>query len=493
MTKPLSGHPTRIVKRVAVVGGGWAGLAAAVHAAHDGHHVTVFEASRHWGGRARSLAVTLPDGSQATLDNGQHILIGAYTETLRLMKMVGVDPAASLLRTPLMLSDPRGNGLRLPNWPGLPAWLSALLPVDVLSGVLTARGWSLRDKVALLWTATRWQLSGFNCASDASVADLCRGLPRTLMDSFIEPLCVSALNTPANRASGQVFLRVLKDSLFGVRGGSNLLLPTVDLGALFPDAAVKWLQQPPRNAHLRLGTRVTRLQAESSHTTDKQPGGWWVNAEHFDHVVWSNSDLKAPSALINSDFCATENELQAWSAKNTGTLHAQTTLAQWQYATSQLRHEAIATVFAWHKPIMSAAPATDTQRHLLPQAMTALWPNAQHPAQFVFDRSWLGGPLGLLAFVVSASKGDAHSIAQQVCEQATSQLGLNVTPVKTVVEKRATFACTPGLERPAMHMAPQLMAAGDHVQGPYPATLEGAVRSGWAAASRLNGCWREAV
>jgi len=50
-----------------------------------------------------------------------------------------------------------------------------------------------------------------------------------------------------------------------------------------------------------------------------------------------------------------------------------------------------------------------------------------------------------------------------------------------VVEKHATFACTPGLLRPAQVVAPGLLAAGDYVDGPYPATLEGAVRSGWAA------------
>ena len=70
--------------------------------------------------------------------------------------------------------------------------------------------------------------------------------------------------------------------------------------------------------------------------------------------------------------------------------------------------------------------------------------------------------------------------------QAAAQLGLRgLRPLKTVVEKRATFACTPGLQRPAAAIATGLVAAGDHVQGPYPATLEGAVRSGNAAAQVL--------
>ena len=108
------------------------------------------------------------------------------------------------------------------------------------------------------------------------------------------------------------------------------------------------------------------------------------------------------------------------------------------------------------------------------------------PAQFVFDRGQLGGPAGLLAFVVSASSGDRDVLQAQVLEQAKQQLGLNLQPVQTVVEKRATFACTPGLERPPMQIAPGLLACGDYVAGPYPATLEGAVRAGQAAGQAVT-------
>ena len=83
------------------------------------------------------------------------------------------------------------------------------------------------------------------------------------------------------------------------------------------------------------------------------------------------------------------------------------------------------------------------------------------------------------AFVISACEGDRAWLERQVCAQAAEQLGLqDVQPLQTVVEKRATFACTPGLQRPAMDVAPGLRACGDYVEGPYPATLEGAVRSG---------------
>jgi hypothetical protein len=115
-------------------------------------------------------------------------------------------------------------------------------------------------------------------------------------------------------------------------------------------------------------------------------------------------------------------------------------------------------------------------------------PNAHAaPAQFVFDRGQLN-PLdtsaqGVLAFVISASEGERDDLQARVLQQAAQQLGLHpLQPLQTVVDKRATFACTPSLQRPGQAIAPGLWAAGDYVDGPYPATLEGAVRSGLAAA-----------
>ena len=118
--------------------------------------------------------------------------------------------------------------------------------------------------------------------------------------------------------------------------------------------------------------------------------------------------------------------------------------------------------------------------------MLALHNSPEHPAQFVFDRGQLGGPAGLLAFVISTSVGSRAEIEQQVIAQAQAQLGLDLQALQTVVEKRATFSCTPGLLRPEQAIAPGLVACGDYIDGPYPATLEGAVRSGIAAAHALR-------
>jgi squalene-associated FAD-dependent desaturase len=420
--------------KVAVIGAGWAGCAAAVEATRLGQQVTVFEAARVPGGRARRVDSQWPDGTALALDNGQHILIGAYSETLRLMADVGMDAGTALLRLPLTLQFPDGTGLAFPRLPA---------PLDALAGMVRARGWSWRDKLSLLRAAVGWQVSGFSCAPELSVAQLCGTLSPTVMATLIEPLCVAALNTPAERASGQVFLRVLRDSLFSHAGGSNLLLPRTDLSALLPDAALAWLAQ--RGATLRLGTRVLGLA----------PAGerWQVDGENFDRVILACPPLDA-----------------ARLAEGTGL-----PCAPWLAQARALQFEAITTVYAFSPTARLAQPML---------ALRASASGGEAPAQFVFDRGQLGGPAGLLAFVVSASNGDNAALSRQVLQQSAQQLGLTqLRAVQTIVEKRATFACLPGLQRPAAQLLPGLLACGDYIAGPYPATLEGAVRSGLAAAA----------
>ena len=429
--------------KVALIGAGWAGMAAAVALTRAGQVLTVFEASRTLGGRARGLAGTLPDGSGITLDNGQHILIGAYTETLRLMQQVGVDPETALLRLPLALQFPDGAGIRFAELP---------TPLDAFAGILGARGWGLRDKLGLLRAALGWQLNRFQCDASLSVAALCARVSPRVMHELIEPLCVSALNTPAFRASAQVFLRVMKDALFGVQGGSQLLLPRLELSALFPAAAASWLRQ--HGSELRLGTRVAQLQAQGAQ--------WLVDGQPFDAVILATPASEAVRLLAAATPSAPDliaSQLQPWIA-----------------TASAVQFESITTVYAWGHQASLRAP------------MLALRSDAAlAPAQFVFDRGQLGGPAGLLAFVVSASTGERDPLQAQVLQQARAQLGLELQAVQTVVEKRATFACTPGLRRPAMQLAPGLLACGDYVAGPYPATLEGAVRSGLNAANAVLG------
>ena len=425
--------------KVAIVGAGWAGCAAAVEATRLGHDVTLFEASRSAGGRARRVDMMQAD-SAVKLDNGQHILIGAYAETLQLMASLGVDLEASFLRLPLTLKSANGDGLTFPDLPA---------PLDALVGMLRATGWTWQDKLSLLKVSIRWRINQFRCAPQSSVTDVCNGVSPRIMATLMEPLCVSALNTPIERASGQVFLRVMRDALFSGNGASNLLLPKLDLSALMPDAALAWLEK--NGAKIRLGVRAKAIALQK---------GSWSIADAGSHT-WGTF----------------EGIVLACPPGDAVRLAHEVTLSDdaWLSRAVALQHEAIATVYAMSKGVR------------LSQPMLTLSAGIQHPAQFVFDRGQLGGPAGLLAFVVSASTADRTTVTEQVRAQAAEQLNLHDLDMQhTIVEKRATFACSPGLERPGPHLAPGLLACGDYVAGPYPATLEGAVISGLHAA-RLIG------
>lgn len=435
--------------RIAVVGAGWAGLAAAVEAMDLGAEVTLFEATRTPGGRARALPATRPDGVALRLDNGQHILIGAYRETLGLMQRLGVAPEQTLLGMPLSLPYPDGSGLQTPTWAA--RWPA---PLDAVAAILTARGWRWSERLALVRASLAWQRSGFVCLPSLTVGELCQALPARVMDELIEPLCVSALNLPAAAASAQVFLTVMRDALFGQGFGrwsaSALLLPREDLGALLPDAACRRL-----GTQVRLGTRVTALHSNASAWT--LAGDGW--SEDFDRVIWATAASPAAAAIG----ATTEADTRDAARRD------------WASTTRRLDFTAITTVYAWAPGVRLAAP------------MLALHNRPDAPAQFAFDRGQLRpddpSAQGVLAFVISASEGERDELQQRVLAQAAEQLGLpNLQAIQTVVEKRATFACTPALQRPATSIAPGLWAAGDYIDGPYPATIEGAVRSGLAAA-----------
>ena len=420
--------------KLAVVGGGWAGLAAAVRATEAQHQVTLFEMAGQLGGRARAVEV---DG--LALDNGQHILIGAYQRTLALMRSVGCDIEASFDRRPLELRYPDGRGLRMP--PG-PAWLGFGL------AVARCQGWTWRDRLPLLRAAAGWVLAGFKCAPGTTVATLCAALPPAVRQLLIDPLCVAALNTPAHDASAAVLLRVLQDALFGGAGAADLLLPRRSLGAVLPAPAAAWLQAA--GADIRMGTRVQQLQAAGA--------GCLLDGEAFDAVVLACTAAEA-ARLVQA-------MAPAWAAR-----------------ARALRYEPIVTVYL-------RCPGAR-----LPAPMTALLEGPQAPAQFAFDHGALGATPGLFAFVISGARawvdaGLDHT-AQAVQQQAQVAFAPGTWPtaptvLRTLAEKRATFRCVPGLDRPPAFIARQLVAAGDYVDGPYPATLEGAVRSGEAAAALVT-------
>ncbi|HRP28525.1 MAG TPA: FAD-dependent oxidoreductase, partial [Burkholderiaceae bacterium] len=315
-------------------------------------------------------------------------------------------------------------------------------------------GWRWRERLALLRAAAGWARRGFACDPGWTVARLAAGLPQRIRADLVDPLCIAALNTPAAMASASVFLRVLRDALFSGAGSADLLLPRVDLSALWPDAALAWLET--RGADIRLARRVARIEP-GLQGTDQRGAGWRVDGERFDAVVLAASSVEAARL-------------------------ARPVAPGWADRAAGLRHEPIATV------VLRAEGAR------LSHPLLALRESSTEPAQFVLDLGRLRGIDGVFAFVISGAsawtarghEATARAVLEQARRALAGQVHTSFELVRIFTEKRATFLCTPDLQRPAQPVAPGLVAAGDYVAGPYPATLEGAVRSGVGAIGALE-------
>lgn len=416
---------------IAIVGAGWAGLTTACELAARGVQVAVFEAGPNPGGRARGFG---RNGLQ--LDNGQHIMLGAYRETLRLIRQVGLREEDGLLRLPLRLFFPHHldlDTLRLP------------APLHLLTGLLAATGLNAGERWAALRLMMRLHLSNYRLEQDIPVAKLLAGQPDKLIRLLWEPLCLAALNTPLDQASAQVFLNVLRDSFSHARADSDLLLPRTDLSTLFPMAAMRFIES--HGGQVRLATRAASVEA--------MPDGVAVNGERFSHLVCA----VAPHAMAG---------LLGHVPEISGVIGL----------LDQFSYQPIATVY------LQYPAATRLDFPML--GMTG------GLAQWGFDRGTLCGQPGLLSCVISAEGPHmtlAHDVlAQTVHDELQALLGPLPLPEwqQVIVEKRATFACTPNLQRPAVATPhPRIFLAGDYTMGDYPATLEGAVRSGVCCAQTM--------
>jgi len=430
------------LKKILIIGAGWAGLSAAVEATRRGAKVTLVEAKSELGGRARSVQL-----GGLTLDNGQHIMIGAYRATLELMASVGLNPESLLLRCRLSLLDNKGNGFSLKG----PAWLPP--SVQFLLGILNCSHWSVKDKSSLIGLAIKWTLQGFRCESKSSVKDICKGATDTVMESLLLPLCLCAFNTPIEMTSGRVFLRVLKDAMFTVSGGSDFLIPRCDLGELFPQSCERWLLQ--MGCEIHKNTRIKSLSSLS--------------------ILGDLSDK--PDAVIVA--CDPTN-----AARLTADINP-----QWADSANRIEYTQIATTY-----LRCNAPSFESLGApvLMLQSDSTNLGHVQAPAQFVFDRGFLfKGSINveqaqlnrrILSFVSSYATLSNDQTASAVLEQARIELGLShLEHLGTITERRATFCCTPELLRPSIQVSERIWACGDFTDGPYPSTLEGAVLSGMRA------------
>lgn len=423
-------------RHVAVIGAGLAGLATALTLLKHGHQVCVFEAAPQAGGRARSVK-----HPHAALDNGQHLCIGAYSATLALLQDAGVHPNDVFRRLPLALymhDGAKQMTLRTPTC--LPA------PLHLLWGLISAQGLSWQSK----WHAIRWmhqlKQQQFTLKHDLTVSQLLNLGQQTTQSirTLWEPLCLAALNTPITQASAQVFLNVLRDSFQRLRSDSDFLIVNSDLSSALIHPLMHHVQT--LGGEIRLGEAVSAVSSTENGCLISSKQG----SQTFDQVVIAVGPHQLKTLQIDLPIL-------------------------------NLEYEPITTVYLQYEADV-----------VLPHPVIGL---CHGQAQWVFDRGQCCGQPGLLAVVISAHsrlEENKEIFVQQCVDEINQSLASHQLTLpsplwaKVITEKRATFRCTPNIARPqANTIHPNIFLAGDYVDGPYPATIEGAVRSGIAAAEAI--------
>lgn len=422
---------------IGIIGGGYAGMAAAVELSAQGIPVTVFESAKQPGGRARGV-----EYNDTQLDNGQHLLLGCYRNTLRLIERVGGNIEQDFLRLPLQLDLHGHLELRAPRLPA---------PLHLLMALLNAQGltWGERIKAARFMLALRNM--DFRLPQDITVAELLarHGQDADLTLKLWEPLTIAALNTPAHKASAQVLLNVLRDALNRRRADSDMLLPRIDFTSLFPQRAADFVERHHGKLLLSCGVEAILPHEGGIELVTAQ------GTQRFSHVVCAAPPTVAAKLLRPlPELAGTVAQIEA------------------------LEHQPIYTVYLQYPAHVA-----------LPHPMLGLH---RRTSQWLFDKGRIAGQRGLVASVISAEgihqELGQNELAQQVAAELREEFGISDIPLwsRVIAEKRATFCCAPGLRRPPQRTAlSRLLLAGDYTAGDYPATLEGAVQSGLRCAATM--------
>ncbi len=428
---------------VVVVGGGWAGLAACVALVDAGLPVLLLEATRALGGRARSVRF-----ENLWVDNGQHILLGAYRSVLELLARVGVAESDAFLRLPLMLQirSPADRTISLRVRPLPP-------PAGLGLGMLMCSGLAIGERVRGALAGARLLRSG---TSPGTVAELLEttGQPQRIRKAIWEPLCLAALNTPPETASAKLYRDVLRSALLGPRDASDLLLPRQPLAALLPEPALSYIQN--HGARVRVGTPVRDL-----HFHNAGLGG----------VHTDDEAIEASHVILAAQPKSTARLLQPW----TETTALSTVI-------NQSREHDITTVYLRYADHAAIDPPI--------QGVLGC------QTQWLIDRRSCGQP-GVFAAVISASDTGKPPSARETAAELSRvfpELGEPEDSL-SVRERRATFAATSNFEllRPnAKTDIPGLYLAGDWTDTGLPGTLEGAVISGQLAARDVIAAYERA-
>lgn len=241
-----------MIREVLIIGGGFAGLAAGRELASAAVRVHLLERNPHLGGRARSFTDA---ATGSVVDNGQHILMGAYQETIRFLETIGTLDRVRFQPSLEVHFVERERGVTRLRCPSLPA------PWHLLAGVLSSNSFTWREKVqiARLGRALDTRLPTRNGIERLTVEEWLThlGQSESLRRNFWDLFSIAAMNEDPRRASAALFRRVLELGLFHSPEYSRIGVPRTGLSDCYTDAASAYIEK--RGGTVELGRSVSAL------------------------------------------------------------------------------------------------------------------------------------------------------------------------------------------------------------------------------------------
>jgi hydroxysqualene dehydroxylase len=440
--------------RTIIIGGGFAGLAAAVRIAEAGREVLVLEATKAGGGRSRSFHDNV---TGREIDNGQHLLMGCYRETLGFLRAIGAPERAIDFQRNLALTMVKPGGARIElSCPPLPA------PLHLAAGLLRMRGLGVVHRAAALRAGLllRGEIErpDDNETCDAWLRRL--GQTRAIRAAFWEPLIYAVLNDDPLVASAAMLVAVIERAFMATRDASSLGIPRAPLSSIYVDRSVDWIRDRGGEVRFAAAARSLELDADGRVCAVTLKSGERLAAARVITAI-------PPHALLELLPAAAREHLVFRDVARLET-----------------------------SPIVNLWVTLD--RPLLDRPFVGL---VASPLHWLWDRDRIeagqrspSSPDHLLSVTISAARSFVRDRPEALRELFLGELArffpatkAQIKAFRVVKEKRATISHAAGTyqRRPeTVSPIPGLLLAGDWVRTGIPATIESAVQSGHEAAAR---------